>query len=82
MIPWLPNVIFGVMAILAGALTFLLPETLHRPLPTTIEEVEKWRLTLTKEEKEKAKLVAAAIKAREMEVLNQVDKDDSDNEKA
>ena len=70
------------MALLAGGLTFLLPETLHRPLPASVKEVEKWNLTLTDEEKAKAKQAAEAAKAREMEVLNQRDNNDSDEEKA
>ena len=65
-VPWLPNVIFGVISLLAGGLTFLLPETLHRALPQTIEEVERWTLSLTKEEKERAKMAAKAAKEREM----------------
>ncbi|XP_064619580.1 organic cation transporter protein-like [Lineus longissimus] len=39
-IPQLPQGIFGAMAVLAGLLTLLLPETLNKPLPETIEEVE------------------------------------------
>ncbi len=54
-VPWLPNVVFGIMALLAGALTLYLPETLNRALPQTIEEVENWSRTLTSEEKERAK---------------------------
>ena len=41
--PWFPGVVFGVMAVIAAGLTLLLPETLGRPLPQTIEEVENWR---------------------------------------
>lgn len=65
-VPWLPNVIFGVISLVAGGLTFLLPETLHRPLPVTIQEVEQWRLTLTKEEKEYAKMAAKASKEKNL----------------
>ena len=36
----LPLVIFGTSAVVAGALTLLLPETLNQPLPETIEEGE------------------------------------------
>ncbi|CAD5117723.1 DgyrCDS6470 [Dimorphilus gyrociliatus] len=54
-IPWLPGVIFGGMSLVAAVLTLFLPETLNRPLPQTIEEVEGWTRTLTKEEKMKAK---------------------------
>ena len=44
--PWLPNVVFGVLCLIAGVFTLLLPETLGRPLPQTIEEVEAWTRTL------------------------------------
>ena len=54
-IPWLPNAVFGVMAILGAILSFFLPETLGRPLPQTIHEVEQWSRTLTPEEKQKFK---------------------------
>ena len=40
--PWFPGVVFGTMAIIAATLTLLLPETLGRALPQTIEEVENW----------------------------------------
>ena len=45
-VPWLPNVVFGVMCLIAAIMTLLLPETLGRPLPQTIEEVERWTRTL------------------------------------
>ncbi len=41
--PWIPNVIFGVMAILGAGLGLLLPETANRPLPQTIEDIENWK---------------------------------------
>ena len=34
------SVIFGTMAVVAGSVTFLLPETLNTKLPETIEEAE------------------------------------------
>ncbi|XP_071168808.1 organic cation transporter protein-like [Mytilus edulis] len=37
----LPLVVFGVLTIVGGILIFFLPETHKRPLPETIEEVEK-----------------------------------------
>lgn len=37
---WIPLVIFGGAAVLGGLLTFLLPETLNKKLPDTIEEAE------------------------------------------
>jgi len=41
-IPWISGVIFGLLALSAGFLSFLLPETRGRKLPTTIEEAEKF----------------------------------------
>lgn len=41
-VPWLPGVLFGSLSIGAGLLTFFLPETLNRPLPQTIEDIENW----------------------------------------
>ena len=41
----MPSIIFGTMAVVAGSVTFLLPETLKTKLPETIEEAEafgKW----------------------------------------
>jgi len=41
-LPWLPGLLFGGLAIGSGLLTFFLPETLNRPLPQTIEDIENW----------------------------------------
>jgi len=41
-LPWLPGLLFGGLSTAAGLLTLLLPETLHRPLPQTIEDIEQW----------------------------------------
>ena len=38
----LPMVIFGSASLAAGLLTLLLPETLNRNLPETIEEAERF----------------------------------------
>lgn len=40
--PFVPNLIFGATALLGGGASLFLPETLHQPLPETIEDVEKW----------------------------------------
>ncbi|XP_045917108.1 solute carrier family 22 member 16 [Micropterus dolomieu] len=37
---YLPQLIVGILAFIIGVLTFLLPETLGRPLTTTLEEAE------------------------------------------
>ena len=42
---WAPGVIFGLLALVAGLLTTLLPETYHRPLPTSVEEIAAWSRT-------------------------------------
>ncbi|KAK2177215.1 hypothetical protein NP493_613g03003 [Ridgeia piscesae] len=41
-VPWLPGIIFGVLSVIVGLLTLLLPETMNRPLPQTIEDIENW----------------------------------------
>jgi len=38
----LPGLVFGGLSTAAGLLTLLLPETLHRPLPQTIDDIEQW----------------------------------------
>jgi len=38
----LPLVIFGVLSIIGGFLALPLPETRHRPLPKTIDDVEHY----------------------------------------
>ena len=42
MIPWLPGILFGGLAIGGSLLILFLPETLNRPLPQTIEDIENW----------------------------------------
>jgi len=41
-VPWLPGILFGVSSIAVGILCLLLPETLNKPLPQTIEDIENW----------------------------------------
>ena len=38
----LPLVIFGVLSVIGGFLALPLPETRHRPLPETIDDVENY----------------------------------------
>lgn len=40
--PFIPNVIFGTMTLLGGCAAFFLLETLNRPLPETIEDIQDW----------------------------------------
>ncbi|XP_007943190.1 solute carrier family 22 member 8 [Orycteropus afer afer] len=40
--PFIPNIIYGVFALLGGSAALFLPETLNRPLPETIEDMENW----------------------------------------
>ena len=41
--PWLPGILFGSLSIAVGLLALLLPETLNRPLPQTVEDIESWK---------------------------------------
>ncbi|XP_004874486.2 solute carrier family 22 member 8 isoform X2 [Heterocephalus glaber] len=40
--PFIPNIIYGTMALLGGSAAFFLPETLNRPLPENIEDLQQW----------------------------------------
>ncbi|XP_076970946.1 organic anion transporter 3 [Tamandua tetradactyla] len=40
--PFIPNIIYGTITLLGGSAAFFLPETLNRPLPETIEDIEDW----------------------------------------
>ncbi|XP_051001999.1 organic anion transporter 3 [Acomys russatus] len=46
--PFLPNVIFGSLALLGGSAAFFLLETLNRPLPETIEDIQHWHQQVKK----------------------------------
>ena len=48
----IPVGIFAALAFIAGFVALFEPETLGRPLPTTIEEILHWNLRVTKEEKQ------------------------------
>ncbi|XP_006181858.1 organic anion transporter 3 [Camelus dromedarius] len=50
--PFIPNVIFGTITLLGGSAALFLPETLNRPLPETIEDVETWSLRAKKPKQE------------------------------
>lgn len=47
---YIPIIIFGSVAFVAGFVTLLIPETLGRQLPSTIEDVKKMTHTLSKKE--------------------------------
>ncbi|NP_001398400.1 organic anion transporter 3 isoform 2 [Mus musculus] len=55
--PFIPNVIFGTMTLLGGSAAFFLLETLNRPLPETIEDIQDWyqQTKKTKQEPEAEK---------------------------
>ncbi|XP_064109745.1 organic cation transporter protein-like isoform X2 [Macrobrachium nipponense] len=38
---WSPSVVFGVFSLITGSILLLLPETLNKPMPETIAELEK-----------------------------------------
>ena len=44
-VPWMPGFVFTVVSVGTGILALLLPETLNRPLPDTIADVENWNRT-------------------------------------
>ena len=39
--PVIPTLIFGTMALISAAITIIVPETKDRPMPNTIDDVEK-----------------------------------------
>ena len=43
---WIPGIVYAALAFVTGLLALLLPETLNRPLPETIKEVESWTRSL------------------------------------
>ncbi|OCT81763.1 solute carrier family 22 member 6-A isoform X1 [Xenopus laevis] len=55
--PFLPLVIYGGAPIISGLCVFFLPETVNKPLPDTIEEVEK-RIKAPKKENEMNEIVS------------------------
>ncbi|XP_027974225.1 solute carrier family 22 member 8 [Eumetopias jubatus] len=40
--PFIPSIIFGTVTLLGGSAAYFLPETLNRPLPETIQDMETW----------------------------------------
>ena len=45
-VSWIPSAVFIVVTFITGLMALLLPETLNRPLPETIEEIESWTRSL------------------------------------
>jgi len=43
---WIPSAVFTIVTFVTGLMALLLPETLNRPLPETIEEIESWTRSL------------------------------------
>jgi len=39
---WIPDIVFSTLAVVTGVLALLLPETLNRPLPETVKDVQSW----------------------------------------
>jgi len=68
--PGIPAIIFGVLSLLAGLSSLLLPETLNRKLPETVADVENWSRGHTVAEVE--------VELKEEEITN-VDKDVEEN---
>lgn len=68
-VPWLPGPLFGILSVVAGLLVLLLPETLNRPLPQTIEDIEEWS----------AKKPPAAGDQKEEQELQPAENDRSEN---
>ena len=52
---WIPTTIFAIMALLAGLLTILMPETMGRDLPVDVADVAAWPILLRPEEKQRLK---------------------------
>ena len=53
-IPWLPQVLLGILSIVAGLVALLLPETRWHSLPDTIAEIEGWSKKKKKPTEEEA----------------------------
>lgn len=56
--PIVPGLVMAGLSFIAAGLALLEPETLGRPLPNTIEEINQWTLSLDPEGRERAKEVS------------------------
>ncbi|XP_066937712.1 organic cation transporter protein-like [Macrobrachium rosenbergii] len=57
----IPSTIFGILSMIAGTLTCLLPETNNVDLPETVADVENWKYRRDRKEKQDEEEAAAAI---------------------
>ena len=48
---WVVGIVFAVTSILGAGLTLLVPETMGRKLPSSVEEIESWPLMPSKEDR-------------------------------
>ncbi|CAD5118048.1 DgyrCDS6789 [Dimorphilus gyrociliatus] len=58
---WIPTTIFGFVSLSAGFFVLLLPETMGRELPSTIEDILHMPYSLNEEEKRKSRQTAWSI---------------------
>jgi len=69
--PWLSAIVYGTVSIGCGLLVLILPETLNRPLPQSIEEIENW--SKTKRPKKQTKNTNKTPKVAELQTFNNIE---------
>ena len=71
----LPLIVMGVISTVGGVFSLLLPETLNKPLPQTLEEAEEfgkgwgWRSVLRGEKKKLKVLPVSATQTTELDIF-------------